>query len=188
MDQDFIEKKMKLDHITQSVSMMNTVKSKDFIGDEVTNTSLQENLNSYSLDFNLLPPTNRVIIPKINVNTPLLLSSFNKNIDSITKEDFDKDLYHGVVQYPTTPYAGQGGNTLIFGHTSYESWKHNPYATIFSNLPKLSNGDIMQVVQDGKLYEYEVVGRSIVAPDKVNQEYLKYTKGNYLTLLGCYPI
>jgi hypothetical protein len=41
----------------------------------------------------MLPPTDRVIIPNINVNTPLLLSSFNRNIDDITKEDFDKDLY-----------------------------------------------------------------------------------------------
>jgi sortase (surface protein transpeptidase) len=46
----------------------------------------------------------------------------------------------------------------------------------------------MQVVQNGKLYEYEVIDRAIVSPNKVNEEYLKYTKGNYLTLLGCYPI
>lgn len=32
----------------------------------------------------------------------------------------------------------------------------------------------MQVVQNGKLYEYEVIGRAIVAPNKVNEEYLKY--------------
>lgn len=46
----------------------------------------------------------------------------------------------------------------------------------------------MQVVHKGKLYEYEVVGRSIVNPDKVNEEYMKYKDGNFLTLLGCYPI
>ena len=50
------------------------------------------------------------------------------------------------------------------------------------------NGDVMQVVYKGKLYEYEVIGRSIVNPDKVNEEYMKYQNGNYLTLLGCYPI
>lgn len=46
----------------------------------------------------------------------------------------------------------------------------------------------MQMVRNGKLYEYEVVGRSIVNPDQVNNEYLKYTDGDYVTLLGCYPI
>lgn len=188
VDKEFIKKKMELDHITQSVSAMTTVKNNDFIWEEITTNNLQENLNSYNLEFNLLPPTDRVIIPKININTPLLQSSFNKHIDTITKEDFDKDLYNWVVQYPTTPAAGMWWNTLIFWHTSYESWKKNPYATIFSWLPKLKNWDSMQIVQNGKLYEYEVIWRSIVNPDKVNDEYLKYTKGNYLTLLGCYPI
>ena len=179
---------MELDHITQSVDALSTYKAEDFVGKDSTSNNLQENLSSYNLDFNTLPPTDRVIIPKINVNTPMLQSSFNKNIDTITKDDFDKDLYHGVVQYPTTPYPGMGGNTLIFWHTSYESWKKNPYATIFSQIAKLVNGDAMQIIYQGKLYEYEVVARAIVNPDKVNEEYLKYKNGNFLTLLGCYPI
>lgn len=188
VDEEFIRKKIEMEKITQSVDALSNYKTEDFVGKDIISNNLQENLSSYNLDFNTLPPTDRVIIPKIKVNTPLLQSSFNKHIDSITKEDFDKDLYHGVVQYPTTPYPGMGGNTLIFGHTSYESWKKNPYATIFSQISKLANGDLMQVVHNGKLYEYEVVGRSIVNPDKVNEEYMKWKDGNYLTLLGCYPI
>ena len=105
---------MEMEKITQSVDALSQYKTEDFIGKDSTTTALQENLSSYNLDFNTLPPTDRVIIPKINFNTPFLQSSFNKHSDSITKEDFDKDLYHGVVQYPTTPYPGMGGNTLIF--------------------------------------------------------------------------
>lgn len=97
---------MQLEQITQTVNALSTTKSNDFVSEDIVNNTLQENLNSYNLDFNLLPPTDRVIIPKINVNTPLLQSSFNKHIDTISKEDFDKDLYNGVVQYPTTPAAG----------------------------------------------------------------------------------
>ena len=99
---------MEMDKITQSVDAIATYKTDDFVGKEVISNNLQENLSSYNLDFNTLPPTDRVIIPKIKVNTPLLQSSFTKHIDSISKEDFDKDLYHGVVQYPTTPYPGKG--------------------------------------------------------------------------------
>lgn len=65
----------------------------DFVAKDLTSNNLQTNLNSYNLDFNLLPPTDRVIIPSLNLDTPLLQSSFNKHIDTITKEDFDKDLY-----------------------------------------------------------------------------------------------
>ena len=188
VDPNLVAKNEAVQQITQSIENMKTFQWDDFVWQDVVVNNLEENLSSYKLDFNMLPPTDRVIIPKINVNTPLLQSSFNKNIDSITKDDFDKDLYHGVVQYPTTPYAGMWWNTLIFWHTSYESWKKNPYATIFSQMSKLKNGDLMQVVQNGKLYEYEVIGRSIVSPHKVNEEYLKYKNWNYLTLLGCYPI
>lgn len=106
LDQEFIEKKMQLDQITQTVNALSNKKSDDFISEDITNNSLQENLSSYNLDFNLLPPTDRIIIPKININAPLLQSSFNKHIDTIDKEDFDKDLFNGVVQYPTTPAAG----------------------------------------------------------------------------------
>ncbi len=108
VDEDFLRKKIEMDKITQSVDALATYKTDDFVGKDVISNNLQENLNSYNLDFNTLPPTDRVIIPKINVNTPLLQSSFSKHIDSITKDDFDKDLYHGVVQYPTTPYPGMG--------------------------------------------------------------------------------
>jgi len=93
VDQDFIQKKIQLDQITQSANTMNTIKSNDFVAEDITTNNLQENLSSYNLDFNLLPPTDRVIIPSININTPLLQSSFNKHIDTITKEDFDKDLF-----------------------------------------------------------------------------------------------
>lgn len=188
VDEDFLRKKIEMEKITQSIDAIATYTTDDFVGKDIITNSLQENLSSYNLDFNTLPPTDRVIIPKININTPLLQSSFTKHIDSITKEDFDKDLYHGVVQYPTTPYPWMGWNTLIFGHTSYESWKKNPYATIFSQISKLVNGDIMQVVHKWKLYEYEVIARSIVSPNKVNEEYLKYKDWDYLTLLWCYPI
>ncbi len=188
VDEEFLQKKIQLDYITQSVDAMNIVRSDDFVSEEIIKNSLQENLSSYNLDFNLLPPTDRIIIPTINLNAPLLQSSFTKNIDSITKDDFNKDLTKWVVQYPTTPKAWAGGNTLIFGHTSVESRKGNPYSTIFSKLPKLLSWDTLQIVQNGKLYEYAVIAKVIVAPDKVNAEYLKYTNGNYLTLLGCYPL
>ncbi len=188
VDQNFLAKKMALDEIDIATQAMNTAKNTDFISRDIVDSNLKQNLDSYSMTFNTLPPTDRVIIPDIDVNVPLLQSSFADHIAKITKEDMDKDLYKWVVQYPTTPHAGEWGNTLIFWHTSYEARKHNPYATVFAKLPKLNKGQIMQVIQNGKLYEYEVIEKKIMAPSKVNEEYLKNTKWNYLTLLGCYPI
>lgn len=83
--------------------MMTNVQTEDFVGQDMVISQLQENLNSYHLNFNTLPPSDRIIIPKINVNVPIVQSTFNKHVSQMEPDDFDKDLYRGVVQYPTTP-------------------------------------------------------------------------------------
>ncbi|MDR0860754.1 MAG: class E sortase [Candidatus Peribacteria bacterium] len=150
---------------------------------------LREQLDSYEFSFNLLPPTKRLIIPAINLDVPLIQSAV-KAYEDFTAGSFDTELENGVVKYPTTPNPGEGGNAFFFGHTSQEYWKHNKYGTVFRNIPQLEQGDIIQVVREGKLYEYKVVATEIVNPKQVNDTYAKYSSlgKEYLTLMGCYPI
>jgi hypothetical protein len=63
---------------------------------------LQQNLDSYDFSFNLLPPTNRLIIPAINLDVPLVETNIT-NYSNITETSFNPDLENGVVKYPTTP-------------------------------------------------------------------------------------
>jgi hypothetical protein len=63
---------------------------------------LQQNLDSYNFSFNLLPPTNRLIIPAINLDVPLVETSIT-NYNDVTETTFDSDLENGVVKYTTTP-------------------------------------------------------------------------------------
>ena len=114
VDKEFLAKKMLIEEINNSVEAMSMGQEKDFVAEDIVQSDLKQGLASYNMSFNTLPPADRVIIPEIDINVPLLQSSFNKNIAQITKEDMDKDLYNGVVQYPTTPHAGQDGNMLIF--------------------------------------------------------------------------
>lgn len=111
-------------------------------------------------------------------------------MNDFTQGNFDDELKLGVVKYPTTPEPGSVGNTLIFGHTSQERRQHNPYGMIFSHIPKLNQGDLIQVIWKGQLYEYQVVEKSVQKIKNVNNEYLKYQNmgDSYLTLMGCYPI
>ena len=89
------------------------------------------------------------------------------------------------MKYPTTPAPGEEGNTLLFGHTSYVIWKDNPYGTIFKDLPTLKNSTLIQVLRQGKLYEYKVVDLFIVAPKQVAAQYSTYQNagGSYITLM-----
>jgi hypothetical protein len=52
---------------------------------------LQQNLDNYDFSFNLLPPTNRLIIPAINLDVPLVESSTTIRKD-FTETSFDSDL------------------------------------------------------------------------------------------------
>ena len=63
---------------------------------------LQQNLDSYEFSFNLLPPTNRIVIPSINLDVPLVESRIQNSKD-FSETAFDADLENGVVKYPTTP-------------------------------------------------------------------------------------
>ena len=150
---------------------------------------LQQNLDSYDFSFNLLPPTNRLIIPAINLDVPLVESSVVTYKD-FTETSFDSDLENWVVKYPTTPDPWQWWNAFFFGHTSQEYWKKNPYWTVFRNIPQLRENDKIQVVRNGVLYEYKVLKTVVVRPKDVNDTYTSFGEEwkEYITLMWCYPI
>lgn len=150
---------------------------------------LQHNLDSYDFSFNLLPPTNRLVIPAINLDVPLVETNINDYKD-FTESTFDDDLENGVVKYPTTPNPGEAWNAFFFGHTSQEYWKNNPYWTVFRRIPQLKANDKIQVVWDWVLYEYKVVKTVIVKPKQVNDTYVNFWSEDkqYITLMWCYPI
>ena len=97
---------------------------------------LSAKMQNSVFQFNTLPPENRLIIPAIGVNAPIVDVSVTTE-QKLKHGDFDQELYSGVVKYPSTPEPGMTGNTLIFGHTSYYWWKNNPFAEVFAKLPAL---------------------------------------------------
>jgi len=150
---------------------------------------LAENVKSYDFTFNTLPPTNRLIVPRFNVDDPIIISKYTNMKDFIYK-NYNEELKEWIVKYPTTPEPWQPWNTLIFGHTSQERRKENPYWMVFAHIAKIDIWDILQIVWKWQLYEYKVVDIQVKYPQHVNEAYMEYanTKKNYLTLMWCYPI
>ena len=150
---------------------------------------LNQQQEAHLLNFNTLPPNNRLIVPDLGINVPLI------DIPSMWEEDFengnfDEELMHGVVKYPTTAAPWSQWNSLIFWHSSSEWWKHNEYWFIFRNLPRLQPGQKIQVIWNGQLTTYEMVERKVVNPKEVGNYYHEFVRDweYYLTLMGCYPI
>lgn len=144
---------------------------------------------THSLEFNTLPPTNRLIIPDLNINVPLV-DIPAKGGEDFSQGNFDEELMQGVVKYPTTPTPGSQGNALLFGHSSTEWRKHNEYGFVFRNLPKLKAGQRFQVLWNGQLSTYEMIERKVVLPKHVADYYHEFQdqEGSFVTLMGCYPI
>jgi len=128
--------------------------------------NLKKKLNTYQVFFNTLPPTNRLIIPKLDQNIPVVVTQFEKPIEQINQWDFEKELYKWVVKYPSTAEPWFDWNTLIFGHTSYEQRHNNPYWSIFRNLPKLVIWDDIQIIRKWEILKYKIIEKKIISPKK----------------------
>ena len=113
---------------------------------------------------------NRLLIPKIDVNMPLIVSN---NIDA---------LELGGWIFPKGSHPDKQGNTIIIGH----QFKYRPpINNTFFNLSKVSVGDIFSILWNSKKYTYKVSETKIVDPDDVSV--LQNSDKWQVTLITCYP-
>jgi len=125
--------------------------------------------------------TPQVIIPKINVEIPVVYDQ-----PSIEEDAIQSSLENGVVHYPTTSDPGQTGNAVIFGHSSNNLLNKGKYKFAFVLLNKLQIGDTFMLTKDGKRYTYRIYKKEVVKPTDVGV--LGATdKPSTATLITCDP-
>lgn len=105
----------------------------------------------------------KVIIPKINVEIPVVYGE-----ESVEEDVIQKALESGVVHYATTPEPGQKGNSVIFGHSSNNIFNKGQYKFAFVLLSRLENNDLFYLTKDGKRYTYRVYEKKIVKPSEIS--------------------
>lgn len=104
-------------------------------------------------------PESKIIIPKINVEIPVVYDA-----PSINEDVVQQALERGVVHYPTTPDPGQRGNAVIFGHSSNNILNPGKYKFAFVLLSRLEAGDTFMLQKGGQRYVYRVYDKEIVPP------------------------
>ena len=68
-----------------------------------------------SANFTLAPYENRIVIPKIGKNIPLVNVTIDHGASFETMHEvFMEELRKGVVRYPGTAEPGNSGNVFIF--------------------------------------------------------------------------
>lgn len=156
---------------------------------KVERTSAAQKSQIPTLNLSVTPPDNRLIIPKIDKNIPLIESDPQKLIGAdwqSIQETFQEDLKNGVIHYPGTAKPGQTGNAFITGHSSYYPWNPGRYKTVFARLSKLEVGDDIVVYYDQQKYRYKVREKKEVKSDDVSV--LAQSSEKLLTLMTCSPV
>lgn len=141
------------------------------------------------LDLEIAPPDDRIIIPKIGQNIPIVRVSTENLLKrdwSALEGDIQEALRDGVVHYPGTAEPGVSGNVVITGHSSYFPWDPGRFKDVFSLLHKVAINDIVIVYHNQKAYRYKVYEKKEVQPNQV--DVLLSEGDSRLTLITCTPV
>lgn len=126
-------------------------------------------------------PEPKIIIPKINVEIPVVYDE-----PSIDEDTVQRSLERGVLHYATTPNPGELGNGVIFGHSSNNILNKGKYKFAFVLLKRLEPGDTFMLQKDGRRYVYKVFDKKIVKPTDISV--LGHAgKPATMTLITCDP-
>lgn len=109
----------------------------------------------------------KLIIPKINVDAPVVYGVDSGNVDSV-----ESNLRSGVVHYPIANAAsnpGQNGATVILGHSSNDVFDTGGYKFVFVQLSKLEKGDTFYINYQGTRYTYSVNHKEIIDPKEISK-------------------
>ena len=142
-----------------------------------------------ALNLEIAPVDNRLIIPRINKNIPIVRVSSESLIRrdwNALEEEMQSALKGGVVHYPGTSIPGEGGNMAMTGHSSYFPWDPGRFKDVFALLHDVYEGDKIVVYWDQKKYIYEVTEKKIVLPEDI--QVLKQTPSEQITLITCTPV
>ncbi len=136
------------------------------------------------------PHDDRLIIPKLGINVPIVRPS----MDALLAENwpqFETDiqtaLRDGVVHYPGSARPGQAGNVFVTGHSSYYPTDKGRFKSIFARLGELDLGDSYTMYYGGDRHTYRIVKKYEVKPNNVSVLDQPTTQ-RLSTLMTCTPI
>ncbi len=128
----------------------------------------------------LAPPTDRIVIPRIGVDTAVVDVGILESGEMETAAFAAGRLAFGA-------QAGEAGNTVIAGH-------NDVHGEVFRRLPELRTGDEIILYRGEAAYRYRVELRTIVREDGAtdsqrleNARWMDATDEPTCTLISCYP-
>lgn len=148
----------------------------------------EQDKENIDLNIDITPYENRIVIPKIWKNVPLL-DIKNRKIDwqKELNNIFMKELENGVIRYPGSAKPWQEGTTFMFGHSSNYPWIKWDYNDVFALLGKVSYDDEIIVYYWQKKFVYKIKEKKVITPWDVSV-LERNKKKSEITLMTCWPV
>ncbi len=123
-------------------------------------------------------------IPSLNMHH----IKMKPNIPSAPESVYQKALKDGVAHLKGTPLPGDGGNSIIYGHSGITSLLrfHNP-GLVFTKLERIKVGANIYIYKDNKKLVYKVMYKKIIPPQDL-YTVVKATNTDRITLVTCWPV
>jgi len=129
-------------------------------------------------------PDPRLIIPKINVDAPVIY-----DLPDLGEASSQRALEDGPIHYPiagASAFPGQNGNTVILGHSSADWFEPGNFKFIFVQLNRLSAGDLFYIDYNSVRYTYRVTRSEVIAPNQISALAIGDERP-FATLITCDP-
>jgi len=98
-----------------------------------------QDISDVSLSLEITPYEDRILIPRIGKNIPLVnVEHFDASNSEEWHKIFMKELEKGIIKYPGSADPGTEGNSFIFGHSSNYPWAKGDYNNVFALLNELT--------------------------------------------------
>lgn len=148
----------------------------------------EQDKKNINLNIEITPYENRVIIPKIGKNIPLLdIKNKNINWEDELNDIFMKELENGIIRYPGSAKPGEDGISFIFWHSSNFPWIKWDYNDVFSLLDNVEFDDEVIIYYNQQKYIYKIREKKVITPWDVSV-LDRNKKKSEITLMTCWPI
>ncbi len=133
--------------------------------------------------FNPVDKQFTLIIPKININAPVIAS-----VNPFNSAEYQAALKKGVAHAKNSALPDEAGSTFLFAHSTGSLLTVDKYNAIFYLLNKIEKKDKIWLVYEDKNYQYSVNKiLEVAAKDVQYLEQEQEKEQNQLILMTCSP-
>lgn len=152
----------------------------------INTTNRDNNIKNYNIE--LTPYENRIVIPKIGKNIPLVEVDWRKVKNMKELENvFQEELVNWIIRYPWSARPWEKWNSFIFGHSSNFPWLEWNYNDVFALMDHIVFWDEVIAYYWQKKYVYKIKEKKVIKP--WDTSILKRDKNKKeITLMTCWPV